>query len=362
VIAPELQACLELMRGGSKTFFAASRWLPPRVRSAAVVLYAFCRVADDLVDEGDDCQQALAQLHERLDAIYAQAPQPFVEDQALAVVVQQHDLPRAWLDALLEGFAWDAQGRRYHTLQDVHAYAARVAGSVGTMMAWLMGARSQSTLARAAELGLAMQLTNIVRDVGEDAARGRVYLPEQWLREEGLSAATVMASLQTSAPLQRVTARLLDEASALYERASVGIAALPADCRQAIWAARWVYAEIGAQVRRHNLDSVSRRAVVGRSRKAWLLTRAWMDAQAAAQVSSAVPPAAVPAIEFLLGAVPADLVDGAGVRTPVRRNPEQRVVWMLELFERLAHERRGMRQGSMACTTDERSRGTYSVS
>ncbi len=361
MMAPEVQACLELMRGGSKTFFAASRWLPPRVRSAAVVLYAFCRVADDLVDEGEDCRMALTLLHQRLDAIYAQTPRHFVEDQALALVVKHHDLPRAWLDALLEGFAWDAAGRRYDTLHDVHAYAARVAGSVGTMMAWLMGARSQATLARAAELGLAMQLTNIARDVGEDAARGRVYLPEQWLAEVGLCATDVLTSTQTSAPLQRVTARLLDEANRLYACASSGIAALPPDCRQAIWAARWVYAEIGAEVRRHGLDSVSRRAVVPRARKAWLLTRAWMDAQSASS-GLAVAPQAPAAVQFLLDAAPPNLPDVLPAGSRIKRNPEQRVAWMLELFERLAHERRGMRQGSMACTTDERSRGTYSVS
>jgi phytoene synthase len=361
MMAPELQACLELMRGGSKTFFAASRWLPPRVRSAAVVLYAFCRVADDLVDEGEDCRLALTLLQQRLDAIYAQTPRHFVEDQALALVVKHHDLPRAWLDALLEGFAWDAAGRRYDTLHDVHAYAARVAGSVGTMMAWLMGARSQATLARAAELGLAMQLTNIARDVGEDAARGRVYLPEQWLAQEGLCATDVLASAQTSAPLQRVTARLLDEANRLYARASSGIAALPPDCRQAIWAARWVYAEIGAEVRRHGLDSVSRRAVVSRARKAWLLARAWIDAQSTSSVV-VEPPQAPAAVQFLLDAAPPNLPNALPAGLRIKRNPEQRVAWMLELFERLAHERRGMRQGSMACTTDERSRGTYSVS
>src|SRR6476620_2661623 len=154
----DLDACVRLMRGGSRTFFAASRLLPQRMRSASIALYAFCRVADDLVDEGVSATDSLAQLSRRLDDIYADRPQPLVEDRALSAVVHQHQLPRPLLDALLEGFTWDAQARRYETLEDVHAYAARVAGSVGAMMCWLMGGRSAHAMARACELGLAMQL------------------------------------------------------------------------------------------------------------------------------------------------------------------------------------------------------------
>ena len=103
----DLAACVDMMRGGSKTFFAASRLLPRRLRDASIALYAFCRVADDMVDTGSDIEQSLRQLHHRLDRIYDQQPLAFVEDRALAVVVQRHALPRHLLDALLDGFAWD---------------------------------------------------------------------------------------------------------------------------------------------------------------------------------------------------------------------------------------------------------------
>ena len=183
----DLEACNALMRTGSKTFFAASRLLPARVRASSIALYAFCRVADDMVDGGrHSLADAMALLSQRLDAIYAGHPQDPVEDRALAVVVQRHALPRALLDALLDGFAWDAEGRRYETLEDVHDYGARVAGSVGAMMCWIMGVRSPQALARACEMGVAMQLTNIARDVGEDARHGRLYLPRAWLRERGI--------------------------------------------------------------------------------------------------------------------------------------------------------------------------------
>jgi phytoene synthase len=109
-----------------------------------------------------------------------------VADRALACVVHQVGIPRILLDALLEGFAWDAEGRQYETLEDLHDYAARVAGTVGAMMSMVMSTRTPSALARACELGLAMQLTNIARDVGEDARAGRLFLPRQWLREAGV--------------------------------------------------------------------------------------------------------------------------------------------------------------------------------
>ena len=180
VAAPEFapdydqRACRELMRGGSKTFFAASLLLPARVRSPASALYAFCRLADDEIDLGSEPQRAMAGLHRRLDHVYAGRPQAIDADHALAAVVHRFAIPRAMLDALLDGFLWDTQGRRYETLDEVLDYAARVAGTVGAMMAALMGAQSPQALARACDLGVAMQLSNIARDVGEDARLGRL--------------------------------------------------------------------------------------------------------------------------------------------------------------------------------------------
>ena len=113
----DFNECVELMRGGSKTFFAASRLLPQRVRQASVALYAFCRVADDLVDNHSSPTESLLQLQQRLDLIYAQEPLDFIEDHALSHVVNEYKLPRALLDALLEGFAWDTQTRHYPDIE-----------------------------------------------------------------------------------------------------------------------------------------------------------------------------------------------------------------------------------------------------
>ncbi|MEI7784338.1 MAG: phytoene/squalene synthase family protein [Betaproteobacteria bacterium] len=342
----DLLACVDLMRGGSKSFFAASRLLPVRMRAASIALYAFCRVADDLVDEaqarGEDVHSSLHQLRQRLDDVYRDQPQSFVEDRALAVVVHQYELPRGLLDALLEGFAWDAQARTYESIEDVHAYGARVAGSVGAMMCWIMGARSASTLARACELGVAMQLTNIARDVGEDARNGRLYLPRQWLRQAGIEPQDWLAQPSASPALQGVVERLLQEADRLYNQSTAGVAALPRDCRAAILAARLIYAEIGHQLRRDGLNPVDHRAVVASSRKMVLLGRAWLPV-APSSVLALEPP--LPAIAYLVdicvraGAAPAV----QRVKAWVRRPMGERVGWMIELFERQQVLRRSAR-------------------
>jgi phytoene synthase len=166
-----------MIRCGSRSFFMASFLLPPDVREAAYALYAFCRLSDDAVDVEGGRGESVARLRQRLDSVFAGRPEPEPVDRALTDAVIEFGIPRAAMDALLEGLEWDAAGRRYETLSDVYAYAVRVAGSVGAMMAALMGARTPDLVARACDLGVAMQLTNIARDVGEDARAGRLYLP-----------------------------------------------------------------------------------------------------------------------------------------------------------------------------------------
>ena len=345
--AADLVACEELMRGGSKSFFAASRVLPARVRAPAIALYAFCRVADDAIDLADDPAAAVDRLDLRLDAIYARRPQSFESDRALAAVVDRFDLPRGLLDALIEGFRWDSEGRRYETISELEDYCARVAGTVGAMMAILMGTRSRSALARACELGVAMQLTNIARDVGEDARNGRLYLPREWLRAEGIDPQAWLLQPVFLPGIGRVVARLLALADSLYQRAELGIAELPRDCRAAIMSARLVYAEIGREVERNGMDSMTRRAVVSTRRRTWLITRA-MLARAAPQRAlpaslRAEAPAMVEAIRYLVehAAVPAVI---AGDAAP--DSFYERTVWVIELCERLrARERLAAAQG-----------------
>jgi phytoene synthase len=336
-ISSEMQACRELMRGGSKSFFAASLLLPQRVRAPATALYAFCRVADDAVDLSGDPHAAMAELRSRLDDVYAGTPAPIAADRALACTVHRHGVPRVLLDALLEGFLWDADGRRYETIADVEAYGARVAGTVGAAMAVIMGVRSPQALARACELGVAMQFTNIARDVGEDARNGRLYLPREWLREAGLDVDAWLKNPVHCPPVAQTVRRLLRAADELYERSEHGIAALPRDCRPAIRAARLVYAEIGHRLERDGLDSVNRRVVVPARRKAALMARA---ASAALNMPSRAHTSITPlaAIQYLVDACVAPAAPLPGHR-PLPRSFNERLGWVLELMERQAARR-----------------------
>jgi 15-cis-phytoene synthase len=270
----DMAACRAALREGSYTFFSASLLLPQSVREPASALYAFCRLADDAVDGSQDKHGAVARLRRRLDAAYGEGPVPTessAADRALAAVVAHFEIPRALLDALVDGLEWDAHCRRYETMDALQAYAARVAGSVGAMMALLMGVRSEDGLARACDLGVAMQLSNIARDVGEDARQGRLYLPLQWLGEAGIDPDAWLAQPVFNPAIATVVRRLLAVADGLYQHAGAGVVQLPLACRPGINAARFLYAEIGHEVARLGLDSVSQRAVVPRSRKAWLL-------------------------------------------------------------------------------------------
>jgi phytoene synthase len=270
--ASDLEACGRLLRQGSKSFALAARLLPRRVREPATALYAFLRIADDLVDADPAASAAtVEELRLRLVRMYHGQPLDHPVDRSLSLAVLRQGLPFGVFEAFLEGLIWDVSGRRYRTLDDVCAYAARVAGTVGVLLAMLMGERTLEMLSRASDLGVAMQLTNIARDVGEDARRGRLYLPLEWLEAAGIDPEAFLRAPLPSPAVAAVVGRLLDEAARLYASADVGIERLPADCRVAIRAARSIYAEIGTCVAVAGFDSITRRAVVPRWRKLWLL-------------------------------------------------------------------------------------------
>lgn len=333
MIAPaDMAACRAAIRTGSLSFHAASRVLPARVRDPALALYAFCRVADDEVDEGTDKAGAVLRLRDRLDLVYQGRPRDGFADRAFASVVEEFDMPRVLPEALLEGLAWDAMGRRYDTLSGVLDYSGRVAAAVGAMMCVLMRVRDGDALARACDLGLAMQLTNISRDVGEDARAGRVFLPLDWLAEEGVDLQRFLAGPVASDGVRRVTARLLREADRLYQRSEAGVAALPLACRPGIFAARHIYAGIGGQVARAGFDSVGQRARTGKGQKlGWL-----MLAGARAAASPLLPRPAV------LHAKPAPevafLVDAAARKAGARGRSEA----LFEVLSQLEARSRGV--------------------
>lgn len=337
----DLAACRAMMRGGSKSFFAAGLLLPKYVHEPATALYAFCRLADDAIDEAavdaTSKAAAVARLRERLDLAYRGVPMAHPADRAFAAIVARHDMPRALPEALLEGFAWDAENRRYEDIYVLHAYAARVAGTVGAMMAVLMGVRAPGAIARACDLGIAMQLTNIARDVGEDARHGRLYLPLTWLAAEGIDPDAFLANPVFTPAIGRVVRRVLESADALYARGAMGIAHLPARCRPGIRAAGLIYAEIGHTLARQGFDSVSRRARVPARRKAALLARSVAALLPGTAGAAGAP--ALAAAHFLV-----DAVCGSApwmARKAAARSFSARLLWVCDLFERLQQQELG---------------------
>lgn len=340
--------CRAMLRTGSRTFYAASLLLPQRVRNPAIALYAFCREADDIIDVAGGSTAAVLGLRQRLDRAYRQTPDANPVDRAFARTIAEYNIPRRLPEALIEGFEWDAEGRRYARLSDLQAYATRVAGTVGAMMAVLMGSRDPGALARACDLGVAMQLTNIARDVGEDARAGRLYLPLEWLEEAGIDAEHWLRDPVFDDRIASVVRRLLIVADSLYARSQDGIAQLPLDCRPGISAARILYSEIGAEVARHGFDSISRRAVVSSYRKLSLLAHALTESLRAAQTSDT--PALAEAA-FLVDSVVQASSHAVLAQTPGLAwwNIRSKAIRAIDLFARLQYQEQfaGSRHGRL---------------
>jgi phytoene synthase len=251
--------------------------LPERVRQASWALYAFCRRADDAVDNGDDNAVALRRierLRSRLDDVYGGRVADDAIDRAFAAVVEKHGIPRVLPEALLAGMEMDARGQRYDDERTLLVYCFRVAATVGLMMTRVMGVSDDCAYVRAADLGIAMQLTNIARDVGEDARRGRVYLPSQLCARAGFEQKTLLSLARASDSLKEVVKQILDKARRHYESADLGIPFLPRDCRLAIASSRYIYAGIGDAIAANDYDSLTQRAYVSTAGKLWRVARA----------------------------------------------------------------------------------------
>lgn len=271
-LAEDRRTSRRLLREGSKSFYAASLLLPRRARGDAGAVYAWCRVADHAVDRSDRPAEALDSVRAGLERVYVGRPEGPVE-RAFADAVFRNRISRDIPDAMLEGFEWDVSGRRYETRSDLIHYCVRVGSTVGAMMTTVMGRRNPDTLAAACRLGAAMQLTNIARDVGEDAKSGRLYLPARALTEAGVDLESWLASPAAVEAVRGEVRALLDDADVLYDSAWTGIEDLPVRCRPAIRAAALVYADIGRKIRESDYDTVTRRVWTGKTEKARLLLR-----------------------------------------------------------------------------------------
>jgi len=272
---------------GSQSFAAAARLFDRQTREDAVMLYAWCRHCDDVVDgqtmgheQREDFRDGQRQ---RLDLLRRQTDLALgggsTEDpvfEALRRVVERHRIPGRHPQELLAGFEMDVSGRHYATISDTLDYCYHVAGVVGVMMAMIMGVRDETTLDRACDLGLAFQLTNIARDVVEDARAGRVYLPADILAQNGI-AEIDPEDLSQRPALHAAALELLDLSEDYYRSAYHGLAALPPRSAWAIATARRVYRAIGGKLRAGGYAAWDRRVSTTKAEKGGLLVMALGD-------------------------------------------------------------------------------------
>lgn len=247
----------QTIRAGSKSFSAASRLFDPDTRRSAVLLYAWCRHCDDVIDgqvlgreqagAASTAQERLAELEDATRRAYSGEPMNDPAFAAFQAVALKHDVPQRHALEHLRGFAMDVEERRYLRIEDTLEYCYHVAGVVGVMMAIIMGARDEPTLDRASDLGIAFQLTNIARDIVEDASIGRCYLPADWLAEFKIAPQQLGDGRHRPA-VAVMAKRLVDLAEPYYDSALQGLAALPPRSAWAVATAHGVYREIGVKV------------------------------------------------------------------------------------------------------------------
>lgn len=275
-------ASRETIQKGSQSFAAAAALFDPQTRADAEMLYAWCRHCDDVIDgqalghdremlDQAEVEQRLVDLYARTRAALAGEPMDDPAFAAFREVARRRAIPEPYPIALIDGFAMDVEGRRYETIEDTLDYCWHVAGVVGVMMAIVMGVKPDdlATLRRAQDLGLAFQLTNIARDIVEDAQNDRVYLPADWLAQAGVPE-TAIADPQRRAAVAGLARRLVELAEPYYASARWGLRGLPVRSAWAVAAARGVYREIGVKVVARGAAAWDARVSTSTAEKLWL--------------------------------------------------------------------------------------------
>ena len=288
----DAQHCESITRTYARTFALASGFLPPRKRRGAFAVYAFCRLADDIVDRvsGQDPARLAAELDQYragvAEALAGRPDGPVFRE--LWRAYRDFGVPAEVLEELLNGVACDLHPTHYGTWGELTAYCEGVASSVGSMCTYIFGvAGDESVRPRAVRyartLGVAMQLTNILRDVGEDAGRGRCYLPDEVLTAFGLSAERVLRdpTLKDDPRWAALMRHEIARARALYRAAAPGIQLLESDARRCARACADGYAAILGAIEQNRYDAFSVRARVGPWARAGLLWTVWRGGDSA---------------------------------------------------------------------------------
>lgn len=274
-----VEHCRAVLSRGSASFSRAAQLLDPATREGCYLLYTWGRHCDDVIDgqtlghgqhvaEPDVLARRLAALRTGTEQALAgnATDLPF---RALALLVRRHGIPPDLPHQLLDGMAMDVAGRRYRTLEELVDYCYCVAGVVAIMTGRIMGLEDPALLRRLGRVGEAIQLTNIARDIIDDAGAGRVYLPDEWLAAEGVPEREI-ARLEHRDALARIAGRLLDAAGERYGEADAVVTRLPFRPAAAVAVGRTLYEAIGTVIRQRGPRAWDQRATVTSFRRGTL--------------------------------------------------------------------------------------------
>jgi len=269
--------CQQRAAASGSSFYYSFLFLEPPRRQAITALYAFCREVDDVVDECVDPQLArtkLAWWRHQIDALYAGKPDHPVT-QALTTALQSYPLPREQLLEIITGMEMDLDQTRYLDYQALHHYCYRVASVVGLLAAEIFGYQDRATLQYAHDLGLAFQLTNIIRDVGEDARRGRVYLPLDELKRFDVPLADILDA-RYSDNFRRLMEFQIERAERTYAQALAHLPACDRKSQRAGLMMAAIYRALLTEIKYDGCHVLDRRISLTPIRKLWLAWITWL--------------------------------------------------------------------------------------
>ena len=271
--------CQQKAAASGSSFYYSFLFLPPQRRRAITALYAYCREVDDVVDECDDAQIAATKLawwRQELDCLYAGTPEHPVT-RALLPMLGEFNLPQELLLEIIDGMEMDLQQTRYADFTALSLYCYRVASVVGLLAAEIFGYTDRKTQKYAHDLGMAFQLTNIIRDVGEDARRGRIYLPQDELQRFNVTEADILNSRHSDAFARLMTFQI-ERAEYYYSQA---MSELPAADRKTqlpglVMAA--IYRTLLDEIKHDDCRVLNQRTSLTPLRKLWIAWRTWIRA------------------------------------------------------------------------------------
>lgn len=272
------QYCKKLVAASGSSFYYSFLFLPPEKRAAIIAIYAFCREVDDIVDECKDpgiAQQKLIWWNSEIEQLYKGNPQHPIA-KALLPAVEKFHLPKVCFDEILQGMAMDLQYQGYKTIEDLRVYCHCVASTVGILVAAVLGYKNQDTMEYAKKLGIALQIINIIRDIGEDARRGRIYIPEEDLLAFGIQPQEIL-QLNILHPdrFQSLLKKYAQVAQSYYTAATEELAQEDRAAQRSGLIMAAIYFRILAEIERSDYDVLNQKISITPVRKLWTAWRTW---------------------------------------------------------------------------------------